>query len=579
MTGHEDDLSELDVADVWAGDDLNYLLERLDGVRPCGADYWSACCPAHDDSKASLTFGSDGDGRVWLRCHAGCSFTEIVERLPDREAIPYDHRGGRRNGVEELEAAAWRRSAVTEATYDYRDEWGKLLYQVIRKRFPDGEKSFVQRQPITPLDSDEVVEWDWTKRHARRVLFRLPDLYRLPAGSLVFVVEGEKDALALAEHRLFGTMKDGGSSSQWLADFNAMLRGKRVVVIPDNDRAGHECAERVLRSLHQAGIEVYRLDLPGEYREKHGLDVSDWFAAGGTREQLLALLAETPHWMPGDGSPPAGEPECSIAYGRLISLEESLRRKYPPWEIEGLIRRGDRGIIWGPGGAGKTYLAVSLACSTAAGEDWFSRALRPGPVVYVAAEDDIGTAHRAQTYLTHFGLPGADRLFFLPGSLDLLDARTVTAFLADLDKLPQKPALVVVDNLGLCFGSGDEKEGKDAKAFADSCERIQLHRWRAGESDPTIRASDAERITVLILHHGNKQGSFMGSARFRDYVGMMSELSRDEGIFTLTGDKQRHGVAHGPIRFRLEEVDPADGLCVVVPLDAPGSEEPGLRLS
>jgi hypothetical protein len=38
-------------------------------------------CPAHDDRKASLSLSEADDGKVLVRCHAGCTVDEIVAEL------------------------------------------------------------------------------------------------------------------------------------------------------------------------------------------------------------------------------------------------------------------------------------------------------------------------------------------------------------------------------------------------------------------------------------------------------------------------------------------------------------------
>ena len=70
------------------------------------------------------------------------------------------------------------------ATYDYVDEGGTLLFQVIRR----ADKTFAQRRP------DGVGGWVWKLNGTRRVLYRLPTLLAaLADGREVYVVEGEKD--------------------------------------------------------------------------------------------------------------------------------------------------------------------------------------------------------------------------------------------------------------------------------------------------------------------------------------------------------------------------------------------------
>jgi hypothetical protein len=53
------------------------LLNRLDGVRRSGAA-WIARCPAHEDRSPSLSVAEGNDGRVLVKCHAGCPVEAIV---------------------------------------------------------------------------------------------------------------------------------------------------------------------------------------------------------------------------------------------------------------------------------------------------------------------------------------------------------------------------------------------------------------------------------------------------------------------------------------------------------------------
>lgn len=57
------------------------LLTRLDRVRQTGSNQWSACCPAHDDRSPSLGIKELPDGRLLIRCHAGCNAEEIVSAV------------------------------------------------------------------------------------------------------------------------------------------------------------------------------------------------------------------------------------------------------------------------------------------------------------------------------------------------------------------------------------------------------------------------------------------------------------------------------------------------------------------
>ena len=120
---------------------------------------------------------------------------------------------------------------VISATYDYADADGKLLYQVVRY----APKSFLQRRP------DGNDGWIWDLEGVKRVLYRLPELLAAPEHE-VWIVEGEKDADRLASLGFIATTNAGGAG-KWRSEFSDLLRGRHVVVLPDNDETGRRHGE------------------------------------------------------------------------------------------------------------------------------------------------------------------------------------------------------------------------------------------------------------------------------------------------------------------------------------------------
>jgi len=55
------------------------LISRLHAKR--SGKGWTAKCPAHDDREPSLSINEGADGRVLLRCHAGCDLDSICAAL------------------------------------------------------------------------------------------------------------------------------------------------------------------------------------------------------------------------------------------------------------------------------------------------------------------------------------------------------------------------------------------------------------------------------------------------------------------------------------------------------------------
>ena len=60
---------------------ISDLLSRLNRVRAKGKNTWIACCPAHDDREPSLAIALADDGRILLKCFAGCEALEIVHTM------------------------------------------------------------------------------------------------------------------------------------------------------------------------------------------------------------------------------------------------------------------------------------------------------------------------------------------------------------------------------------------------------------------------------------------------------------------------------------------------------------------
>ena len=156
------------------------------------------------------------------------------------------------------------------ATYDYSDEAGDLLYQVLRTE----PKGFFQRRPDG--------EGGWINRKCKRqVLFHLREVIEAP---IVFVVEGEKDVETLRSQGFVATTNAGGAEAPWLPEFSEALAGREVIVIPDNDRPGRDRAARIARALIGRVTRLVILELEG------AKDVTEWFDKGHGELELIELV-------------------------------------------------------------------------------------------------------------------------------------------------------------------------------------------------------------------------------------------------------------------------------------------------
>jgi hypothetical protein len=213
-----------------------------------------AKCPAHDDHNPSLSI-RDSDGKVLLHCHAGCAQTDVIDALKAREVWQPERTENRR----------------IVATYDYTDEHGNRLYQVVRYQ----PKDFKQRRP------DGCGGWTWRKG-ARQVLYHLPEVLESP---IVFVVEGERDVETLREYGFVATTNAGGAEAHWEPQFTEALRSREVILIPDNDPPGRKRVLNVARILLGKVARLVVLELEGGSK-----DVTEWFSQGHSELELIAQL-------------------------------------------------------------------------------------------------------------------------------------------------------------------------------------------------------------------------------------------------------------------------------------------------
>ncbi len=165
------------------------------------------------------------------------------------------------------------------ASYDYVDENGTLLYQVVRFE----PKDFRQRRP------DGSGGWVWKMGDVRRVLYRLPAVIEaVKAGRTVYVAEGEKDVATLVSFGLDATCNPGGAG-KWRPEYSETLRGAHVVILPDADKPGREHAAGIAAALSGVAADVCIVELPV------GKDVTAWRDShGGTREKLETLILHPP---------------------------------------------------------------------------------------------------------------------------------------------------------------------------------------------------------------------------------------------------------------------------------------------
>jgi len=506
-------------------------------------------CPRHDDKHPSLQVNTNKNvwicgpcgqsGNAWQLAAflAGTSPDDkaaVTAWLCERGLLEADGRGGGRRIV---------------ATYDYRDESGKLLFQTVRYQ----PKDFRQRRP------DGKGGWIWNLEGVTLVPYRLPEWKDKP---VVYIVEGEKDADALWRLGLPATCNPM-AAGKWRDQYNPWFKGKCVVNFPDNDPLGEAHMLDVARRLLPVAAAVKIVRLPGLPPKG---DVSDWIAAGGTREKLGELVkaatvvtaADLAEQEPGGSGTDANSSARASGF-RLTKLGDLLQEpeERTPWLLEGILPAAGVSLLAAKPKTGKSTWARGLALAVARGEPFLGRVTTAGSVLYLALEE------KRNEVKNHFAALGARGDEPLHAHIDRAPAGAVAA--AALIIAEHKPVLVIVDPL-LKF-----TRVRDANDYAEITAKLE----------PLMVLARESGAHLLLVYHAGKSvrsdpvDAALGSTAFAAAVDTVLVMKRTERYRTiqtiqrygddlpetvLDFDPQRKAVSLGAEKSEAEEKRVADAI-------------------
>jgi AAA domain-containing protein len=326
--------------------------------------------PDHSPEDRSLSVKVNADGTWTVYSYADDNPIECKDHIRKLAGLPAWK--SKPNGPLEggLGPRPPSRDRKIVARYDYVDESGNLLFQVVRA----DPKKFAQRRP-------NGSDWIWNLNDTRRVLYRLPELIEAVAQERpIFICEGEKAVDAAVKLGVPATCSPHGAG-KWRDEYSPHLEGASVVILPDNDEPGRKHAEQVAKSLRGVAASVKVLILPGL---PDGGDVYDWIQAGGTAEKLWALVdAETV-----EGKPEADKPEDWRVHTFTAAVLRTMPFPEVSYVVPGIIPEGLT-ILAGRPKIGKSWMALDLAIGVAIGQNVLGGVkVAQGDVLYCCLEDN-----------------------------------------------------------------------------------------------------------------------------------------------------------------------------------------------
>ncbi len=499
-------------------------------------------CPFHHEKTPSFKVndkkrmfhcfgcGAHGDVFDWLQRQRGMT--------PEEAASHLGYVNGHTNGHAKPAASAdpvWRSfpppvSAASpdlsgfDAWYTYTDLDGNLVRYIARNDGKGTErKKFV---PFTWGDLDGVEGWHRKQSNQPRELYGLLRLTRKPDAAVI-VCEGEK--AADAAQGMFPSYAcitwSGGtnavSGNQW-----GVLKGRAVILWPDNDAPGQKAMAELTRILKPIARSIKQLD------------VTSLPAAG---DDAADLKTDNPtEWL-----------RAHLPNSRIMTAAAFMADFVAPeYVVDGIIQRGRLYALTSPTGHGKTAVALYLACMAAAGRNIGAIEVMQGAVVFLAGENPDDLRCRMYAACQFYAMKAEALPFYvLPATFPLTEEEAET-LKREIDDLNQKPVLIIVDTAAAFFPGDDDNQNVQMGAYARNLRVLTTCRGSPAVITPAHPVKNPDRENLLPRGGGAFLNELDGNLTLWAY-------SIGEAAILHWQGKIR-GPDFSPVSFGLHQVKAAD---------------------
>lgn len=331
------------------------------GKRQRAGSGYLVCCKAHGDKTPSLSITSGDDGRVLLKCHAGCSTEDIVSSFGLQMSDLYPERAAHlapvpRLGVsiDDMVARTHIERAIFIGLGWVDAEYHGVPCIDIPYEQPDGTTFRVRVRRA--LSGDKRFAW----REGQGVRAYDPDHGRLARErNEVAFVEGESDVAACLGKGIPAIGCPGANSAHTIQGHH--IEGlERVFIVRETDQAGELFVAAVRERVSELGFKgaVHELRMPDGTKDPCALHARDPSGFKEKIERALREAVEAAKPKPAGLSPAdivnswlAEGPLTRVATG-IEPLDDLCLGGLPvPWRL----------MLIGAPSAGKTFFEVAVA--------------------------------------------------------------------------------------------------------------------------------------------------------------------------------------------------------------------------
>ena len=194
---------------------------------------------------------------------------------------------------------------------------------------------------------------------------------------ILFIVEGEKDAITAISHHVSAITFTSGAGAV-PEDLTNLDSYKNIIICYDNDEAGERGALHLAKRLaadKDRRIRIYKWkDRPNSF------DVTDHFRSGGTRESFINRLLDAEEF---------GDDSADFGGLSLYSIDNFISKEMIPTEYicNEILLKGGLCALAGTSNVGKSIIALQFGMCAAMGIDFMNFGVkRPYNVFYAQFE-------------------------------------------------------------------------------------------------------------------------------------------------------------------------------------------------
>jgi hypothetical protein len=379
-----------------------------------------------------------------------------------------------------------------------------------------------------------------------------------------------------------GELKDGREMHMtqlvWAAIVD--LRRECPIFSPDNFREDMKAAyyryegSVTPRHFEQGKTKTQLLEAEGRgprlFKEK-------WLAACARWDTTVREAASIP--KEGQRPPPIVQggpgPERPVRPSGLFEWfnDDDIRMlPEPNWLVEGAIIEKSLSFIYAEPGAGKSFVALSLARALATNKrEWMGRTMnRTGAVIYISSEGLSDMKHRIKAWQIANSDFNMSLFYLIPDTMNFTSmadveklTNTIQAMMTEID---DTPVMIIVDTVSRVLAGVAENEQGPMSLFVAACDHLRV-------------TFDA---TVLAIHHTAKNsGQMRGSSVLLGAGDSVFSIEREEHSDTvyLVAQKIKAAVDGWKIKIKLDEILLGDikGTTSLVARHADATERPDVN--